>query len=980
MSRRIETARTKEVADMLKSLGLALTMVVLGAAMAAANPSGTNVVINEIYCDPGSTYDGAEYIELYNPTAGLINIGGWVLCGVEFDQTCGGEDRWQFPIGTTIASHAYMVVAKDANEAAWPTLDDSFYKEFGFNPDFEMYDPSFVNDHDDGNLLNNMTLLDNDPATNYSDEIQLVGGRGYGVMCGGYSNSDVVYLYTTASLLTKVDLVEYANMTVCTSDPCPGDDGVDNNAFPSIPPVANGLGRGPAGGDTDNSDVDFQLMVPTPRAVNTYNTPPAISNVTYSPIPPNATHTTDITATITDNGSVASAKVYYNPDGSGWLNVAMTTTGGGIYVGHIPILPDGSQVAYYVRAIDDQGAPSNYPPEGANNPYHYSVGYTGIYDIQFVPSGGDASPLLGQAVNVRGIVTAAQGLYSTTEFYIHDATGIFHGVKCFVPSYTGPTIQEGDDITICATVSEYYNETELYLHFSSALVVHSSGNANHGYTSATTAQLAPTNVDAERYEGQLVKVTNATVTLAPDAYGQWHVRDSSGIDCDVGDYAYYSYDAKVLDVIAELRGICQFSFLEYKIEPRYDADIIGPPRITELTYSPIPPTAAQQVTVTAKLNDNVSISSATLYSASSPAGPFSPTAMSRILARGDEVWAANIGPFANAARVYYYVTCQDATPMTARKPSVGSYSLYVGILSIASVQQVAPGGDVSPLDTLAVNVRGYVTAEPGIYNANTFFIADASGVWNGIRVFDGSGTVSFKRGDFVVCCGKVAEYYGETEVDLHFPAAAKIVPAVGAKIAPTVLSTPLLQNVVTGEQFEGVYVHAKNCTVFEPNLGFGEWAISNLTAADTCRVDDYAAYDYSPVLSDIVWVRGLVMFSHGNYKIEPRGNEDIAVNPVGIPDGSVGAKFGLAQNMPNPFNPKTSIAFSLAESGDVSLAVYDVTGRRVATLVNGPVDAGEHRVVWNGRSDGGEKVASGVYFYKLAAGDKDLSRKMILLK
>jgi hypothetical protein len=83
----------------------------------------------------------------------------------------------------------------------------------------------------------------------------------------------------------------------------------------------------------------------------------------------------------------------------------------------------------------------------------------------------------------------------------------------------------------------------------------------------------------------------------------------------------------------------------------------------------------------------------------------------------------------------------------------------------------------------------------------------------------------------------------------------------------------------------------------------------------------------------------------------------------------------LVQNYPNPFNAETNISFSLAEAGDVTLNVYDITGRLVATLVNGYQEAGEHVAAWDASN-----VSSGVYFYKLTAGDYTATKSMNLLK
>lgn len=84
---------------------------------------------------------------------------------------------------------------------------------------------------------------------------------------------------------------------------------------------------------------------------------------------------------------------------------------------------------------------------------------------------------------------------------------------------------------------------------------------------------------------------------------------------------------------------------------------------------------------------------------------------------------------------------------------------------------------------------------------------------------------------------------------------------------------------------------------------------------------------------------------------------------------AVPEQFALEQNYPNPFNPTTSIRFALPEEAHVKLFVYDMLGREVAMLVEGQIEAGVHEVVWNGRNAVGSMVASGVYLYRLEAGD-----------
>jgi len=92
--------------------------------------------------------------------------------------------------------------------------------------------------------------------------------------------------------------------------------------------------------------------------------------------------------------------------------------------------------------------------------------------------------------------------------------------------------------------------------------------------------------------------------------------------------------------------------------------------------------------------------------------------------------------------------------------------------------------------------------------------------------------------------------------------------------------------------------------------------------------------------------------------------------------------FSLSQNYPNPFNPSTTIAFSVPDhgSGTTSLRVYDVRGRLVRSLVDENLIPGSYRVHWDGRTERGEPVSSGVYLYRLERGDKIFVRKMTVTR
>ena len=90
--------------------------------------------------------------------------------------------------------------------------------------------------------------------------------------------------------------------------------------------------------------------------------------------------------------------------------------------------------------------------------------------------------------------------------------------------------------------------------------------------------------------------------------------------------------------------------------------------------------------------------------------------------------------------------------------------------------------------------------------------------------------------------------------------------------------------------------------------------------------------------------------------------------------------FTLSQNAPNPFNPSTVIGFDLASLLPVRLAVYSAAGQKVRELVSGQMSAGRHSVAWDGRDDAGQPASSGVYLYRLEAGGRSETRKMLLLR
>ncbi len=110
---------------------------------------------------------------------------------------------------------------------------------------------------------------------------------------------------------------------------------------------------------------------------------------------------------------------------------------------------------------------------------------------------------------------------------------------------------------------------------------------------------------------------------------------------------------------------------------------------------------------------------------------------------------------------------------------------------------------------------------------------------------------------------------------------------------------------------------------------------------------------------------------------EVAGCGELAISQIG---SNLPEIFSISQNFPNPFNPVTSIIFDVAEMDEVSLVVYDLTGKEVATLVSGTYTPGTYNVEWNAVNNVGDGIASGMYIYRYISSDKAITRKMLYLK
>lgn len=143
------------------------------------------------------------------------------------------------------------------------------------------------------------------------------------------------------------------------------------------------------------------------------------------------------------------------------------------------------------------------------------------------------------------------------------------------------------------------------------------------------------------------------------------------------------------------------------------------------------------------------------------------------------------------------------------------------------------------------------------------------------------------------------------------------------------------------------------------------WQATSLEQSTRFRVNNFSTtenYVYAAVVDGGIWKGDLTTTATGN---------EISFLPQ---------RLELAQNYPNPFNPETKITYSIPGESKVRLAIYDLRGKEVITLVNRTQNTGKYSVSWNGTNTFGQPVSSGVYFYRLTTGQQSVYKKMLLLK
>jgi hypothetical protein len=148
-------------------------------------------------------------------------------------------------------------------------------------------------------------------------------------------------------------------------------------------------------------------------------------------------------------------------------------------------------------------------------------------------------------------------------------------------------------------------------------------------------------------------------------------------------------------------------------------------------------------------------------------------------------------------------------------------------------------------------------------------------------------------------------------------------------------------------------------------------AIGNLNDSISVQIGVYGTDDNFTIAEDII-----IASDYSELTVQIGVGVEVAIDESGLTP----FEFALHQNYPNPFNPETNIQFDVAENSDVNVSIFNIMGQKVATLVNGNMDAGIYHIKWNGLSDKGIALPSGMYFYKMKSSEYQSVKKLVLVK
>jgi uncharacterized repeat protein (TIGR01451 family) len=539
----------------------------------------------------------------------------------------------------------------------------------------------------------------------------------------------------------------------------------------------------------------------------------------------------------------------------------------------------------------------------------YVVDCGSIYGLQYP---GGASLCAGETVEVTGTVYAVYG----SDFAMAEAPGAWHGIYVDNSSNT-PDV--GDIVQVQGDVGENYGFTQISWITHTVLATDTTPYAAEVISTAGAAS-------GESYEGVLVEVQNVVVTDEDLGNGEWEIDDGSG--AAVVDDLGYAYTPALDDALDVVRGMLNYSFYEYKIEPR-DADDVVPATGSGLLISKdgpawVPPGEAFTYTLTVKnqtaqllngltVSDTLPLS--LTYASSDPSGSWDDATHTiswteTSLAHGGALTYTIVvtAPMAltTVSNTDYATWASNWTTHTVGVPVETQIRDCNTIYGIQYTTDPDGGTYPSLCAYETVTVQGIVYA---VYGSG-YFIADAAGPWHGIYVYNSNKPT---LGDEVQVTGQVREYYGITEIG--YISDQTVLSSGNVPYGPSIVTAAQIpyDDPATSEGYESVYVETHDITVTEEADAYGVWTFTDVSGAGG-KADDWG-YRLEPDVGDeYAILRGALVYDYDEYKVMPRDANDV------VQDRTI----GLEKNAFTTVAPNSLLTYTLTALNNAGLSLTDV--------------------------------------------------------
>jgi predicted extracellular nuclease len=642
----------------------------------------------------------------------------------------------------------------------------------------------------------------------------------------------------------------------------------------------------------------------------------------------------------------------------------------------------------------------------------------------------DTSYARRDTVTITGIVTMPTGLSyagAGVKFIVSEPEGgPWSAVQSYDPDSTAISrLFEGDSIIQTGYVDEYQtavsNMTELWNTSPVQIVGIGKDLPEPSFVNTGDLRLPES---AEQWGTVMVYVKDATVTGNVFANELFEVDDGSGgvlVDDD-SDSLQTFYDANPLPPVGQIadsiRGWVYHHYgayidsSAYKLEPLYMWDIKwgqGPPAIDKVKRDISAPTSSDVVTISADFATNLEIAEAALYYDVVVDG--TPSGYTKVVMNNTtgDTYEGQIPAQMEGAYVNYYLVGTDTEDQSTNSPSNIKdknyfYKVNNGEMAIKDVQETPWALADSPMEGYEVTLTGILTTDTTANNIfHAYSMQDEEDVWGGIFLFGISEILN--EGDEVTVTGTITDY----NADYHFKWDNNTMMLVdevtinssGNSVSALDVETAVLNGDTTSaEQYEGVLTRISNAELISINSydvtfddGSGQCLVDGDFMVDGDQYENSVFYinsddDYLVAFGDTIrpgdivdHIQGVFTYSFGTFKISVRNENDFGtvagINPV---HEAIPYTYQLKQNFPNPFNPETKIYFEIPQAQNVTMVIYNMLGQKVRTLVNDNYKAGQHVVNWDGTNDHGIRLSTGVYFYRIKAGDFIAAKKMLMLK